>query len=1203
MIINEPSTIPEDQRIKNNIYDVGIKQSSIFQKAICLGVFLWHLTFHGAKAANAESHHFFEVLGQRVITEHNAKLIKEECQPIDKTSQLMKDLIKELTPELPQDKLTTVNDLRKILAEKTQESHEVYHFLRRVDSHFSYRSDVNNTFWPLDNNYRWLPEKLYEHLRWIANDMYQGEHPYQEALNCYKLQKKFEDCKLKPQTFCKIIEKVMAFPENSGELNPIGDKNFLRMVNDFFELYTNVPNQKDPFYTALNLFSLRKCPEETVKQLKELIFDKKFTHFLNLLPTGRFINNDELKTIQFLIPYFQKYSEKDNFKSIDFSKYETLDELKVPIWDKTFRSMIDDKRDLGEMIKTYASFELKDKNSAKDLLGLVAKEKDTQWMIDNLDMLLKTFPKNSLGIVAEKILTQDPSYLPKFKDFPISPSLFGHLVKTGNPEQIQALLTHIKSSTGSGISLKDDVYTFDMKVNNDDSLKRISNYLTLLKNDNKKISIRFTHMPGADTQEVNKFFSSHGESIHELDGRNVESDDPVLFIPLPKNLRALHLDHLSSFLMDRIQILPHLHTLTSNSFFHASNAYKTLFWRNQANRSEDPLTLEEKIHRYNLINLQNSSEIGAVIFMDWKRDAQGMKGHLASILTLPKDEVNAIFQHTSGDMLFENSLKKDVLQGILNGTLNPAHLSKLSKEDGNGIVKELGKDEKWLISHLDIVQKIPKDLLHDSDIPFKIVKNNPIYFADFEDVLTAGEKQRLPFLDKFEKNALNPAMTLQNKAEAAGIVPKDIPAIKIDQFFKLYDEINFTDPKHPSYVDISKYTDDGSPINKEHVLKGLKRLKESIETEAAVTAVPNDPVQRKKWYKNLSNTLKNIVDAANKSEDKALVRSELIRLGVAGHHCGGRWFRDATDMWKALTGGWDQDIANQGMEGIISSWIGNAKIGVLEKIVVDAKNHGEVADAYQPHYFNAAAKVLQKTGVTFPQNIDTADILSSSVDAEQIKKLFFGNFTTAKFIKFIHEQIKDKLKPLKADKLVSPFIDTIMEVMRNMAEGSFVATKEGKDYQASLDKKKLEYGLEEAKAKVADAQVYQIVKKGTAPDEVKKLCMLTPGEETLYTAILNKDTKKIEELKNASTEEEQDLYVNITYNIEDDIKAYLASGEPQKKATYNRLKAFHASYSKIEQTLQTVENMKRESKDLSQFKKDISGLERKTKKRKEPRAN
>ena len=408
---------------------------------------------------------------------------------------------------------------------------------------------------------------------------------------------------------------------------------------------------------------------------------------------------------------------------------------------------------------------------------------------------------------------------------------------------------------------------------------------------------------------------------------------------------------------------------------------------------------------------------------------------------------------------------------------------------------------------------------------------------------------------------------------------KDNPDIKREEILDLFDKINFTDPAKQPYFDLTQrnkkgefiLSNDGLQTSKEELRKGLETLNKRIEEEAGYIGVPTDPIKRKEYYDKLSKAQKTFIGLAKKSEDKARTQREVFAYAVDSLHCGGRWTKGAVAGIKTETGGWDQEIASQGVEGVTDSWIAGLKTGTLEDVT---RFHRTILE---PHFFNFVGTVMLGEGVTFPDSVDIDVNDSPPWDqgySDLIKEQFMANFTPDKLTEFIHGQIQDQLH------IQPTFMDNVIGVLRSYGEKQEQLADKMKDFDQTLDKKKLEYGTQEAADQLTKAKIFQAITSEsdlmTIQQTVKELYNPSPSpeEKALYDLILenydgilvnNKEAlKKLDRFKNLSTEKEEELDIAIRFNDQETIDELKKSGEIENFAeTADRLKIFYDSQPKI----------------------------------------
>lgn len=351
--------------------------------------------------------------------------------------------------------------------------------------------------------------------------------------------------------------------------------------------------------------------------------------------------------------------------------------------------------------------------------------------------------------------------------------------------------------------------------------------------------------------------------------------------------------------------------------------------------------------------------------------------------------------------------------------------------------------------------------------------------------------------------SINEETLLKTKCTEEVLKFEDNPNVNLNTLFEIFDAINFSNSKGKDYIDPKTLNDEGTPIDKEKIRSGLSRIIQHIKQLLPIVGIPSDEEKKKAWYADLTNILKAIIVEAQKSDKKTLVAREWIHLGISGLHCGGKWFWVVFDIYKALKGGWEQDIENKSVDALIHSWINEYKAGVIEKMILHYTP--TVGASAQPHLYNLIGKVLLEKGITFSNytifSIDDPD-MPKKIPKENIETLFMKEFEPIKIMKFIHNRLQDSVKSNPG------FIDTIVEVIRNRSEQAIA--DQIKDLEDKLDKQKFDHGVSRAE---------EIIEEGKLHNKILQ-------------ALLSNDQKTIEELHSEHPSDYQTIKTKVVVEME-----------------------------------------------------------------------
>ncbi len=174
------------------------------------------------------------------------------------------------------------------------------------------------------------------------------------------------------------------------------------------------------------------------------------------------------------------------------------------------------------------------------------------------------------------------------------------------------------------------------------------------------------------------------------------------------------------------------------------------------------------------------------------------------------------------------------------------------------------------------------------------------------------------------------------------------PKININQLKEKFDNINFTDPKKPGYIDPKKLTHEGKKVDEKFFKEGLTKLLTNIENKNPGLGTPPDEKQRDKFYENLENLLKNIIIQLNNSDKPSEIATALLYIGESGEHCGTRWKGEAVDVYQMLKG--EISIESMSLKGMLRTKFDQYKIGVIKQYSHDLIPR--VGDVYVPHIRN-----------------------------------------------------------------------------------------------------------------------------------------------------------------------------------------------------------------------------------------------------------
>lgn len=236
-----------------------------------------------------------------------------------------------------------------------------------------------------------------------------------------------------------------------------------------------------------------------------------------------------------------------------------------------------------------------------------------------------------------------------------------------------------------------------------------------------------------------------------------------------------------------------------------------------------------------------------------------------------------------------------------------------------------------------------------------------IFQVDPDRFLSTANEEQLevyykPLDKKLKVNHLHLDVKLTKK-EAVPPLPVGVK-VEFEELLKMSDEINFSDPKKPDYVNPNEMTNDGQLITPKEVRKGIAQLISNV-TQRTVSYTPNDPAQKAAFYTNLERFLQHsIVSLRNRPPGQR--SGFLVWLGGAGIYCGGRYMAVAQDLYCQVTGS-SYNIAEESLEGGILKFLSDKRSMILKKRITDVTNC--------VHSFHTAMKT---TGLKF--NVPEAQV-------------------------------------------------------------------------------------------------------------------------------------------------------------------------------------------------------------------------------------
>jgi len=299
------------------------------------------------------------------------------------------------------------------------------------------------------------------------------------------------------------------------------------------------------------------------------------------------------------------------------------------------------------------------------------------------------------------------------------------------------------------------------------------------------------------------------------------------------------------------------------------------------------------------------------------------------------------------------------------------------------------------------------------------------------------------------------------------IIFKDIPEIHLDELLNLYDSINFTSKEKLYFVDPKSLTMDGDKAYVKMGKNGIQLLLSRIENKQEYEGVPDDELERHEWYIRLTHAIKLFISLAKNESDKLLVSNELIRLSMAGHKCGGRWFKESVDCIKALSSNYTLKI--EGLSELIAFWMEEYKQGVMEAITMDFAS--EIGNSLQPHIFNLVASMMKSENIPLSNEmtIDLQDDLipQELLSDDEIKIQLQTYLNPIKLAKFLKDKINEEL-------LLKPNLG--LEVLVPLKE--YAANQhqmEIQELENSIELKKIEFGVKNATASLNNNLMIQAI--------------------------------------------------------------------------------------------------------------------------------
>lgn len=290
---------------------------------------------------------------------------------------------------------------------------------------------------------------------------------------------------------------------------------------------------------------------------------------------------------------------------------------------------------------------------------------------------------------------------------------------------------------------------------------------------------------------------------------------------------------------------------------------------------------------------------------------------------------------------------------------------------------------------------------------------------------------------------------------------ENIPNVRTDQIRDLLNRITTTDNRSLFYLNprSTAFNDDGTQRDFDYAREGLNTLLSNIRNRRPYIGTPRQGPALERWYTKLENKLKCIIALAQQkieSGDRGEIFTAiegLAKLGIGGHHCGGRWMLEANQLHNMLSG----NLRSEDLDKEIAAWKGEYIIGVLEEFALHFTP--EVGDVMQPHLYNFAGKELVARGITLPENVavDLEDSLDPHFNNPDAPLRFIDSKMDARLFTVA---IRGRLTELLKER--PEVLEEIVAKLRVHVEEKLLPTSQYgpriRDLESGLDASKIAHG-------------------------------------------------------------------------------------------------------------------------------------------------
>lgn len=254
------------------------------------------------------------------------------------------------------------------------------------------------------------------------------------------------------------------------------------------------------------------------------------------------------------------------------------------------------------------------------------------------------------------------------------------------------------------------------------------------------------------------------------------------------------------------------------------------------------------------------------------------------------------------------------------------------------------------------------------------------------------------------------------KTQGTELDTSQIPAhITVDHLLILFDQINFTDPQEPAYINpdpmAKKLIDDGKKVLPTDLRAGLQTLIANIRSKKAIVGTPpaaspmldifynklEDLIRYNLW---IVLTQKNPEQAQNKEDriECLVIRANLaLDLARAGRHCGARYMGEAVQAYTFLKAN-EKAVDQLSIQAKYYNMLANTRLKIAQKQIAALGTNTHTYAAYM-------SELAGPLGLPGVKNV--VEFLGTfTINSDRALQNFFNKYNSTyilkKTIKMIH---------------------------------------------------------------------------------------------------------------------------------------------------------------------------------------------------------